>query len=143
MLVFLKILSIGVEVVVSFLLIAIILMQRSKGGGGLGGAAFGGGMGESILGARAGNVLTKATIILGIIFLLNTLLLSGLTTKQNRPRSIVSEAPAPAPVPAAPSIPGGAPTPGTPAAPAAPQLSPPPEVPTIPAPEPVTPPPTN
>lgn len=62
------------EVIASFLLICVILIQKSKGGG-LGGSAFGGGAGESLFGARAGNVLTKITIILSIVFLTNTLFL--------------------------------------------------------------------
>ena len=64
-----------VEALVSALLIAVILVQKSKGG--MGGSAFGGGgMGEAIFGSRMGNVLTKATVILGIIFLVNTILLT-------------------------------------------------------------------
>lgn len=63
------------EVLSSIMLIGIILMQKSKGGG-LGGAAFGGGAGDSIFGARAGNVLTKLTIGLSVFFLANTLLLA-------------------------------------------------------------------
>ena len=63
------------EVVSSFLLISVILLQKSKGGG-LSGSAFGGGGGDSLFGARAGNVLTKITIILAIFFMLNTMLLA-------------------------------------------------------------------
>ena len=63
-----------VEAVVSALLIGIILLQKSKGG--MGGAAFGGGMGEAIFGSRMGNVLTKSTVVLGSIFLINTILLT-------------------------------------------------------------------
>lgn len=63
------------EVLSSFLLIGVILIQKSKGGG-LSGAAFGGGGGESIFGARAGNVLTRITIGLSIFFLGNTLILA-------------------------------------------------------------------
>ena len=63
------------EVIASVLLICVILVQKSKGGG-LGGSAFGGGAGESLFGARAGNVLTKITIILSIVFMANTLFLA-------------------------------------------------------------------
>ena len=63
------------EVLCSFMLIGIILIQKSKGGG-LGGSAFGGGGGDSLFGARAGNVLTKITIGLSIFFLANTLVLA-------------------------------------------------------------------
>lgn len=102
-----KILLYGVEIVASFLLILVILAQRSKGSGGLGGAAFGG-MGESIFGSRAGNVLTKATIVLGSIFLLNTLALTLIMSKEaaargNLASSLHVQAPAVAPGASAPA----------------------------------------
>ena len=59
-----------IEAVCSILLIGIILLQKGKGGGL--GLAFGGGTGESLFGSRAGNVLTKATVALAIIFMVNT-----------------------------------------------------------------------
>ncbi len=65
----------SIEVVICLLLIGLILMQKSKGSGGLG-TAFGGGMGESLFGSRAGNVLTRATIVLAAAFMVNTLLLA-------------------------------------------------------------------
>lgn len=65
------------EIVVCFLMGAVILLQKPKEGGL--GVSFGGGMGEALFGAQMGNVLTKSTIILGIIFLLNTLILSRIT----------------------------------------------------------------
>lgn len=63
------------EVLCSFLLIGVILLQKSKGGG-LGGTAFGGGGGDSLFGARTGTVLTKITITLAVFFLANTLVLA-------------------------------------------------------------------
>ncbi len=69
-----------VEALVSALLIGVILIQKSKGG--MGGSAFGGGMGEAIFGSRMGNVLTKATVVLGIIFLVNTILLTIFTARR-------------------------------------------------------------
>jgi preprotein translocase subunit SecG len=71
-----------VEVLCSVMLIGLILLQKSKGGG-LGGA-FGGGMGESLFGSRAGNVLTRATVILGIVFLLNTVFLAVIHSGSGR-----------------------------------------------------------
>ena len=65
------------EVIVCFLLAGIILLQKPKDGGL--NAMLGGGMGEAMFGAQVGNVLVKGTIILGTIFLLNTLVLSRLT----------------------------------------------------------------
>ena len=72
---FLYYLLIFVEVICSFLLIGVILLQRSKSSG-LGGLAVGAGMGESLFGPRAGNILTRATVVLAIIFLLNTTILA-------------------------------------------------------------------
>ncbi len=63
-----------VEVICSLLLIALILVQKSKSEGM--GLAFGSGMGEALFGSRAGNVLTKLTIVFASVFLINTLLLS-------------------------------------------------------------------
>ena len=54
---------------VSLLLIGVILLQRNKGAGA--GVSFG--MGEAVFGADMGNVLTRTTIVLGIIFLANNL----------------------------------------------------------------------
>ena len=56
----------------------VILLQKPKDGGL--GVSFGGGMGESLFGAQMGNVLTKATVILAAVFLLNTIVLSRLTS---------------------------------------------------------------
>lgn len=69
-------LLIVVEVLVSILLTLVILVQPSKSGGGLGGALGGGGMSEQLFGARTGNVLTKATIALATVFLVNTIALA-------------------------------------------------------------------
>lgn len=64
------------EAACSLALIGLILLQKSKDGGL--GLAFGSGGGDSLFGARAGNVLTKATIWIGGIFLGNTLILGML-----------------------------------------------------------------
>lgn len=79
---FVRILFVLVEALVCLMLIGIILLQKSKNEGM--GLAFGSGMGESLFGARAGNVLTRATIVLGIVFLLNTLWLGILFAKQEK-----------------------------------------------------------
>ena len=84
-----------IEVLVSLLLIGVILIQKSKGGG-LGGSAFGGG-GESLFGVRTGNVLTKLTITLSIIFLANTLLLA-FNYAESGEESVMSTRPAAAPL---------------------------------------------
>ncbi len=82
-----------IELLVSLLLTAIILVQPSKSGGGLGGAfGGGGGMGEQIFGARAGNVLTRGTILFATIFVVNTLALAFLYSRQG---NLESELPTP------------------------------------------------
>ena len=62
-----------VEVLAAFLLIVVILAQKSKDQGL--GMAFGSGMGESLFGSRAGNVLTRMTITLASVFMVTTILL--------------------------------------------------------------------
>jgi preprotein translocase subunit SecG len=62
-----------VEVLAAFLLVVVILAQKSKDQGL--GMAFGGGMGESLFGSRAGNVLTRMTITLAVVFMVTTILL--------------------------------------------------------------------
>lgn len=94
---FLKVFLILVEVFCCLLLIALILMQKSKSDGL--GMAFGGGAGEALFGARAGNVLTKATIVLGVLFLVNTLVLGILFAK--RDQALIDVNAMAAPVPAA------------------------------------------
>ena len=123
--VFLKVLLIAVEVLCCFLLVGVILLQKTKNEG-MGGLAFGSGVGETLFGSRAGNVLTKATITLSITFLVNTLLLAIILPGQSS-RSIIDErvgttsmpAAAPAPAPAPAPITGGEPLVAEPA-PAAP-----------------------
>ena len=64
-----------VEVATSFLLVLVILAQKSKDQGL--GMAFGGGMGESLFGSRAGNVLTRLTVILAAVFMVSTVFLAS------------------------------------------------------------------
>lgn len=81
-----RVILITLEVISSVLLIGVILLQRSRSEGV--GLAFGAGMGETLFGARAGNVLTRATIILAAIFMVNTLLLA-LVYSGEQPSSVV------------------------------------------------------
>ncbi len=64
------------EAACSLSLIGLILLQKAKDGGL--GLAFGSGSNDSLFGARAGNVLTKATVGIGIVFIVNTLILGML-----------------------------------------------------------------
>ncbi len=63
-------------------LIGLILLQRSKSEGL--GLAFGASTGESLFGARAGNVLSKATVVLGVLFMAAALILGILYAKQDQ-----------------------------------------------------------
>ena len=60
------------EAFVCFLLIGIVLLQKSTGDGN--GLSFGSGA-ESVFGAQTGNVLTRSTVVLAVLFLVNTLAL--------------------------------------------------------------------
>lgn len=96
--IFIRILM-GLEAIVCLLLIGIVLLQRSKGQGV--GLSFGGGA-EAVFGAQMGNVLTRGTVILAVIFLLNTTLLAVLRPK-GRSASVAERIEPVAPAPAAPA----------------------------------------
>lgn len=97
----LKYLLTFVEIICCFLLIGAILMQRTRSQGI--GLAFGSGIGESVFGTGAVNVLMKITIVLSIIFLINTTLLGLIWTKTrvqshiSLPKSVKVEKPSSAP----------------------------------------------
>jgi preprotein translocase subunit SecG len=100
-------------VVTCFILLLVILLQQGKGDMA---AAFGGGSSQSAFGARAGaTVLSKATAILAVLFMIGAMILSVMG--QRGPGSVLSgtRGPAPAPVKApmtpAPSTPPAATTP--------------------------------
>lgn len=80
---------IGLTFVITLMLIVIILLQQSKSGGGLG--FLSGGATEAFLGANAGNVLTKSTAWLLIIFLCSTLTLAWGASRLPRNKSIADE----------------------------------------------------
>ncbi len=110
-----------VEALLSFLLIAVILLQKSREVGM--GLAFGQQFGETFLGSRAGNVLTRATVWLMSLFLANTVLLAMLFAGRAQRLSTGTRVGGAAPKPAAtqpvrPESP--APMPGTVPAPAVP-----------------------
>lgn len=113
------------EILICFLLGGVILLQKPKDGGL--GVSFGGGMGESLFGAQMGNVLTKVTVGLAVIFLLNTIVLSRLTSGSGKSVMEGVTTPAPAAQDALPGFPaaptaggGGSSAPIAPAAPLAP-----------------------
>ena len=92
-------------------LLLVVLLQQGKGGDMA--SAFGGGGSQTAFGARAGaTVLTRATTILGALFMIGAIVL-GVLGRQGpgslmrgvsgpAPQTTTSPAPAPAPAPAAP-----------------------------------------
>ena len=75
-------------IVVALLLAILILIQPSKSGGF--GTVFGG-VGESVFGARAGSHLTKATVVLTVIFFVLALTLASLIGHSRSSKSLVTE----------------------------------------------------
>jgi preprotein translocase subunit SecG len=116
-----------------FVLVLVILLQQGKGGDIAN--AFGGGASQAAFGARSGaTVLSRATTVCAVIFVIGAIALSILG--QRGPGSVLSGrgGPAPTPPPAGATLPGTTtPPPANPAAPA-PQGS---------APAPTPPPPAN
>jgi preprotein translocase subunit SecG len=117
--IYVKAILILIEIISSILLIVIVLLQRSKSEGL--GLAFGSQMGESLFGARAGNVLVKATVWLGIIFMVNTTVLAKIYSKGTS-QSLISKSSVPAPM--AQQVPAPAAPMSTPMTPQAPAPSP-------------------
>ncbi len=92
----------GVYVVVCLLLLVVVLLQQGKGGDIA--AAFGGSGSQAAFGARAGaTVLTRATTVLGTLFMVGAMVLAILG--QRGPASVVSglDAPPAAEAPASPA----------------------------------------
>lgn len=92
-------------VLACFLLLLVVLLQQGKGGDMA--SAFGGGGSQTAFGARAGaTVLTKATTVLGVLFMIGAIVLGIMG--QRGPGSLMrgitggtTQAPAPAaPAPA-------------------------------------------
>src|SRR5438552_9610303 len=106
--------AVAFYVVVCFLLFVVVLLQQGRGGDIA--AAFGGSSSQTAFGARAGaTVLTRATTILGTLFMLGALTIAILN-KSGSGGSVIGNTPAPAaPKSAAPALPAG-PAPGKTAA---------------------------
>ena len=78
-----------VHVLVCALIVLAVLMQRPKNEGL--GAAFGGGMTDSLFGAQTTNVLANITRWLGVLFFVLTLFLSALYARQGREQTSVQQ----------------------------------------------------
>ena len=103
-----------IYVLVCLLLLMVILLQQGKGDMA---AAFGGGSSQSAFGARAGaTVLSKATAILAVLFMVGALALAIMG--QRGPGSLLSGARGPKP--AAPTTAPATPPATPPAAPSQP-----------------------
>ncbi len=100
-----------VQVFSSVAIIALVLIQRGKGADA--GAGFGAGASGSVFGARGATTgLSRATAIFAAVFMLNSLALAFLGSRQAEPRPSIldaaSDAPvilSPAAVPALPATP--------------------------------------
>lgn len=97
-----------VQIIIAAALVGVILMQRSEGGG-----LSGGGSASGLMSARgAGDFLTRATAILGTLFILNSIGLAVLASVDRAPRAIDTSLVAPAApaqnqLPPVPAIDGG------------------------------------
>ena len=88
----------GIYVVVCLLLLLAVLLQQGKGGDIA--AAFGGSGSQAAFGARTGaTVLTRATTVLGALFMIGALVLAIMG--QRGPGSVLSGVDSPQTVPAA------------------------------------------
>lgn len=126
-----------VQLFASIAIIALVLLQRGKGADA--GAGFGAGASGTVFGARgARTALSRATAIFAAVFMVNSLALAYMGTRDaaERPRTILDEAAETSvPAPAGQNIPAPAPqtpAPGVESAP--PAAAPPVEVPPADAP---------
>ena len=114
-------LLIAVYVLVCLMLSLVILLQQGRGGDIAN--AFGGSSSQAAFGARSGaTLLTKATSIAAVLFMLFALTLSILGQRtgsgsllSGAPAPVPAAAPKPAPSSPAPPAPATAPSPGPPA----------------------------
>jgi preprotein translocase subunit SecG len=108
-----------VYVLVCLLLLLTVLLQQGKGGDIA--SAFGGGGSQTAFGARQGaTVLTRASTVLGAMFMVGALMLAIIG--QRGPSSVVGGTAAPAPVQQAPvQAPAPADTPPAPPPPGGPE----------------------
>ena len=108
-----------VHLVVCFVLIGVILLQAGRGGGL---TDMGGGAAQSILGTRGATLLTRATTVCAIVFMMTSLSLAMLSAQRGHslmegvrphPVKVKAAAPAKAAEPAAPAPAAEQPKPAT------------------------------
>lgn len=100
-----------VHTLIAIALCAVILMQRSEGGGlGIGGGGTGGGL---MTARGAADLLTRATTILAAMFIATSITLAVLAAGSNKVRKIDTSLAVPATKPVLPTTPApAAPAPG-------------------------------
>jgi len=97
-----------IHLMVIVALVAVVLLQRSEGG------ALGMGGSDQFMSTRGqGNMLTRATTILGVIFFATSMAMSILNRLNAPPTAILDTTPAAQTVPAAPANAPGTNTPAT------------------------------
>ncbi|MFC4723733.1 preprotein translocase subunit SecG [Glycocaulis abyssi] len=75
-----------IQILVAIALVAVVLMQRSEGGAlGIGG----GGPGGMMSGRGAANLLTRTTMILGVVFMANSIALAALSRMDVSGQSVI------------------------------------------------------
>lgn len=74
-----------IQILVAIGLVAVVLMQRSEGGA----LGIGGGPGGMMSGRGAANLLTRTTMILGAVFMANSIALAVLPTLDPTGRSVL------------------------------------------------------
>lgn len=97
------------EAIVALLMVAVVMLQPPKDPSGGMGSAFGGGFGEEIFGGHTGNVLSRTTVVLGVLLTLNTLGIAflmrdgGLKTSLADQEEVIPTVPATQQVPVLPA----------------------------------------
>ncbi len=109
-----------IELIIATALIIFVLLQKSEGGAlGMGGGG-GGGMGGLFTPRGAGDVLTRTTAVLAVMFFLVCIALNLYALHGANSNSILRDSPAPAAKPVLPA-PQPAPTPAAPQLPSVPR----------------------
>lgn len=123
-----------VHLILALLLVGVVLLQRSEGGG-LGMGSGSGGAGGLMTGRQAANALSKATWFIAIAFLATSLSLTLIAARKSSVSSVIDQLGLGTELPAAPSgsglpnLPNYAPPPGSPILPGAGQPVAPPAAP--------------
>ncbi|CAA2103511.1 putative protein-export membrane protein SecG [Methylobacterium bullatum] len=83
---------ISIHLIVVLALIAVVLLQRSEGGLGLGSGSSGGGVSGFMTGRGQANALTRATAILAALFFTTSMTLAVISHRSAAPKSILDGA---------------------------------------------------